>query len=257
LPITSVIEEDNSKEERDQEITPVTDFQRKIVPQWEGLVQNDNEIVRQSLLTNKRRTKLIVVASLVDKVPNLAGLARTCEIFNVGTLVIPNSKISKDSMFQSISVTSEKWLPIIEVPEGGPLVDFLTSKREEGYTLLGLEQTAGSLLLDDYASRSDSFPSKTLLLLGKEKEGVPQLYFPLLHQCIEIPQLGVIRSLVSYISQTFLSNTNGYNTERSCFRKHLHMGIYKTISLKKTKTALNRYYVIRRCSVFIANNSKI
>lgn len=34
------------------------------------------------------------MASLVDRVPNLAGLCRTCEIFNASELVVPNIKAS-------------------------------------------------------------------------------------------------------------------------------------------------------------------
>ncbi|KAG1695947.1 hypothetical protein DVH05_018934, partial [Phytophthora capsici] len=36
------------------------------------------------------RQPLIMCASLVDKIPNLAGLARTCEIFNAQKLIVPN-----------------------------------------------------------------------------------------------------------------------------------------------------------------------
>jgi len=54
-------------------------------------------------------------ASLIDKVPNLAGLARTSEIMNANCLVINNKDITKLDEFRGVSVTSEKWLPIVEV----------------------------------------------------------------------------------------------------------------------------------------------
>ena len=60
---------------------------------------------------------LIVIASLIDKVPNLAGLARTCEIFQANCLALANAAVVKDPEFQQISVTAEKWVPIMEVPE--------------------------------------------------------------------------------------------------------------------------------------------
>ena len=50
-------------------------------------------------------------------------------------------------------------------------------------------------MLQDYA-----FPTKTVLLLGKEKEGIPQEYLPMLDACVEIPQFGVIRSLNVHVS---------------------------------------------------------
>ena len=51
---------------------------------------------------------MIVCASLIDKAPNLAGLARTTEIMNLEALVVANKDIVKDREFSSISVTAEK-----------------------------------------------------------------------------------------------------------------------------------------------------
>jgi hypothetical protein len=45
----------------------------------------------------------------------------------------------------------------------------LERRQAEGYTLLGLEQTAESVRLPDY-----TFPSKAVLVLGRVKEGLPQ-----------------------------------------------------------------------------------
>jgi len=63
-------------------------------------------------------------ASLIDKIPNLAGLARTCEIMNASCLVLNNGDVTNSTEFKSISVTSEKWLPIYEVKEKN-LYDYL------------------------------------------------------------------------------------------------------------------------------------
>jgi tRNA guanosine-2'-O-methyltransferase len=59
--------------------------------------------------------EIIMCATLVDKIPNLAGLARTCEIFKASCLCIPNSSSAQDPLFSSISVTAERWIPIIQV----------------------------------------------------------------------------------------------------------------------------------------------
>ena len=61
------------------------------------------------------RNDVILVASLIDKVPNLAGLTRTCEIMNAKGLVIDNKEVVKTDEFKTIAVTAEKWLPIYEV----------------------------------------------------------------------------------------------------------------------------------------------
>jgi len=44
------------------------------------------------------------------------------------------------------------------------------------------------------------FPLKTVLLLGKEKEGVPVYLLQAVDTCVEIPQLGIIRSLNVHVS---------------------------------------------------------
>lgn len=54
------------------------------------------------------------------------------------------------------SVTADKWVPIIEVPVSN-MKAFLEKKRQEGFSILGLEQTANSTPLDQY-----SFPTKTV-----------------------------------------------------------------------------------------------
>lgn len=64
-------------------------------------------------------------ASLIDKIPNLAGLARTSEIMNASSLIINTSSVVKTDEFKGISVTSEKWLPIYEVKEKD-LLNYLT-----------------------------------------------------------------------------------------------------------------------------------
>lgn len=141
-----------------------------------------------------RRQQFFLVASLVDRIPNLAGLARTCEVFRAAGLAVADKNILSDKQFQLISVTAEKWVPIIEVPVSS-MKNFLEKKKREGFAVLGLEQTANSKPLDQYA-----FPIKTVLVLGREKEGIPAELIHVLDACIEIPQIGVIRSLNVHVS---------------------------------------------------------
>ena len=62
-------------------------------------------------------SELIVVASLIDKLPNLGGLCRTCEIFGVKEYVVSSLNIIKDHQFTSLSITAHQWVNIIEVSE--------------------------------------------------------------------------------------------------------------------------------------------
>ena len=82
-------------------------------------------------------------ASLIDKIPNLAGLARTSEIMNASSLIINWAGVCQLDEFKGISVTSEKWLPIYEVKEKD-LLDYLMYQKSNGYKIVGIEQTANS-----------------------------------------------------------------------------------------------------------------
>lgn len=140
------------------------------------------------------RQDIIVVACLIDRLPNLAGLARTCEVFSASRLVLADTSVTSHPDFSSISVSAEHWVPLEEVPPAA-LLPWLQRKAAEGYALVGLEQTAESTRLPEFA-----FPKKTVLVLGAEKEGVPADVLALLHATVEIPQLGVVRSLNVHVS---------------------------------------------------------
>ncbi|WCJ25750.1 tRNA/rRNA methyltransferase (SpoU) family protein [Euphorbia peplus] len=165
-------------------------------------MEREDDLLDQSLQssvltmrsTRSGQQDIILVASFLDRIPNLAGLARTCEVFKASGLAIADASVLHDKQFQLISVTAEKWVPIIEVPENS-VKHFLEKKKQEGFSILGLEQTANSLPLDQYV-----FPKKTVLVLGREKEGIPVDIIHILDACIEIPQLGVIRSLNVHVS---------------------------------------------------------
>ncbi|KAI8074159.1 hypothetical protein BC940DRAFT_290184 [Gongronella butleri] len=168
-------------------------YQKKITP-WEVMLQTDIDLTKSLVTEKKRRNDIIVVASLIDRVPNLAGLCRTCEIFNASLLIVHTLKVKDDPYFASISVSSEKWMPMAEV-KAPDLDKFLLEKKQEGYVLCGMEQTTNSVKLGDY-----DFPDKCVLLLGKEKEGIPAHLLQLLDQAIEVPQYGVIRSLNVHVT---------------------------------------------------------
>lgn len=62
-------------------------------------------------------------------------------------------------------MTAEKWIPIMEVPVKS-MKNFLEKKKREGYSILGLEQTANSIPLDKY-----TFPQKVVM----EFSGIKQV----------------------------------------------------------------------------------
>ncbi|EDW83416.1 uncharacterized protein Dwil_GK22831 [Drosophila willistoni] len=138
--------------------------------------------------------ELIVVASLIDKLPNLGGLARTCEVFGVKTLIIATKSDVDKSDFANISMTAEKTLNIEEVKTVA-LGEFLIGKQSEGYKIVGAEQTAHSTSFSDFR-----FPKKCVLLLGHEKHGIPVDLIGFLDYAVEIPQFGMVRSLNVHVT---------------------------------------------------------
>ena len=73
---------------------------------------------------------------------------------------------------------------------------WLRARRNEGYEIVGLEQTARSEML----TLASPFRARTVILLGKEKEGIPVNLLREVDRCVEIPQLGVVRSLNVHVS---------------------------------------------------------
>ncbi|XP_070788656.1 probable methyltransferase TARBP1 [Pituophis catenifer annectens] len=174
--------------------------QKKIIPCKASAPDLDLELIFQDRATKlgKSNRKLIVVASLIDKPTNLGGLCRTCEIFGVSALTVSNLHYINDKQFQHLSVSAEQWLSVIEV-KPFQLIEYLEQKKTEGYSIIGVEQTAKSCNLMEYF-----FPEKSLLLLGNEHEGIPANVIQHLDTCVEIPQQGVIRSLNVHVSGALL-----------------------------------------------------
>lgn len=45
---------------------------------------------------------MFVVASLIDKIPNIGGIARSCEVLGVGNLVLSSKKLVEKDDFKSV-----------------------------------------------------------------------------------------------------------------------------------------------------------
>ena len=178
----------------------------------------DRAGIRTDTDTNRRPPGLVVIASLVDKIPNLAGLARTCEVLGAevrlfylilvrairlttscficsqALVMADRDRTVSHKDFTAVSVTAEQWLPIRDVSIAG-LVPYLLRLRREGYTLVGLEQTRGAVDVNAF-----EFPRRTALVLGREREGIDADVLSVLDTCVVIEQKGMIRSLNVHVS---------------------------------------------------------
>ncbi|KAJ8444319.1 hypothetical protein Cgig2_019877 [Carnegiea gigantea] len=163
------------------------DFQKKFTFSKHEMLDNNSsgsfldQLFLRPLLDMEREDQLLE-QTLQSRVVYMEKLNANRQqlVFKASSLAIADANVLQDKQFQLISVTAEKWVPIIEVPVNS-VKKFLERKKREGFSILGLEQTANSIPLDKY-----SFPQRTVLVLGREKEGIPAEIIHVLDACIEI-----------------------------------------------------------------------
>jgi len=141
---------------------------------------------------------LIICATLVDKAPNLGGLARTAEIFGAQALVVPEARVLTDPAFTATSLDAERLLPVHTVAPSA-LLDYIRAQRALGWSVVALEQASRSVTLGKC-----KLPRKMLLVLGAEREGLPVSVLSEVDLVVEIPQLGVLRSLNVHVSASLV-----------------------------------------------------
>jgi tRNA G18 (ribose-2'-O)-methylase SpoU len=132
---------------------------------------------------------------LLENAVNVAGVARTCEIFSVQQLVVASAAVVKSEAFQGAAVSCDRWLDILSVCES-ELLGYLKGKQREGYTVVALEQSDAAVSL----AGTEPLPRRCVLLLGRERDGVPVQLLQMVDMCVEIPQFGVTRSLNVHVS---------------------------------------------------------
>lgn len=156
------------------------------------LKKNIAELTRISAADYRRAPKLplAVMADSVRSMNNIGSLFRTCDAFAVEKLILcgisgrpPHPEIAKTALGAERSVEWEYRADAVEAA---------LEMRRQGYSIAVLEQTHGSVPLQDYR-----FPceGKVLLIAGNEVEGVDQRLVDIADTAIEIPQYGTKHSL--------------------------------------------------------------
>ncbi|CAK3806758.1 methyltransferase TARBP1 [Lecanosticta acicola] len=142
--------------------------------------------------TRTRHSNLLVIASLIENPYNLGGLSRVSEIFGTGTLYLQNPQVTSNKDFTNVSVSSHHHLPILPLA-AKEIQNFVAGKkREEGYSVVGIEQTDRSVLVGEEGC---VLPEKCILVIGSEREGIPAMILSECDLLVEIPQVGITRSL--------------------------------------------------------------
>jgi len=149
------------------------------------------DMILQDEQSSSRKRDVIVVASLIDNAYNIGGLSRVGEIFGIKSLQVRELDIVTTKDFTSVAVSSENWLAI-EGLEIENIPNYLTRRKLEGYTVIGIEQTNNSVILGHDGWR---FPKRVVLVLGSEKYGIDPRLLADMDICVEINQVGRTRSL--------------------------------------------------------------
>ena len=91
----------------------------------------------------------------------------------------------------SVAVSSHLHFPVVQL-SAAAVQAFLVDRKNEGFTVVGIEQTDRSMIL---GSEEAKLPQKVVLVVGSEKEGMPALILTECDLLVEIPQQGITRSL--------------------------------------------------------------
>ena len=103
----------------------------------------------------------------------MAGCSGITEVIATGNAKI-NKTIARDGA-DNVNLTVKNSLPPV-----------LKKLKQDGYVLVGLEQTTNSTVLSEY-----EFPRKCALVVGSEREGLSDDCLALLDAVVEIPVWGM------------------------------------------------------------------
>ena len=133
---------------------------------------------------------LVVVLDHVRSLYNVGSVFRTSDAFRVESVLLcgitarpPHPEIHKTALGAEESVDWHYY----ERTE-----DAVAWLKEEGYTVLAIEQCEGSTMLQDFRTEAGR---KYAVVLGNEVKGVQQEVVDSCDGCLEIPQYGTKHSL--------------------------------------------------------------
>ena len=151
----------------------------------EDMHRIDVETFKQS-----EKLPLVMVLDNVRSLHNVGSVLRTADAFRIEAVYMcgitatpPSAEIHKTALGAEDSVN---WLYFEDTMQ---VVDKL---KNEGYTVLAVEQVEGSLKLGNFAFEPQK---KYALIMGNEVKGVRQDVVDACHQALEIPQYGTKHSM--------------------------------------------------------------
>ena len=160
------------------------DFQKKYRPLQKDIYHN----------IPKKKFDIIIIGSYIDNLPNLGGLVRTSEIFNINKLIINDEKIINDKSFLTAASSGEKWINLINVNVSN-MRNFIIKCKKMGYFIFGIEECNMSIEL-----KNIQFKEKSVFVIGNEKNGIGKDIIDLIDTFIFCEKFGQGRSLNVHIN---------------------------------------------------------
>lgn len=122
--------------------------------------------------------ELIVAVPEMQSHVNLSRIVRTCGCFGVTRLVTSGKPKLDPEIARDATET-------VKLEMHRTLAPALKKLKDEGYPLIGLEQTQRSQVLWEFA-----FPRKCVILIGHERHGITDDLLAMLDYAVEIPMYG-------------------------------------------------------------------
>jgi tRNA G18 (ribose-2'-O)-methylase SpoU len=150
------------------------------------------ELGRPGLEEYKKAQKIpmVVVLDNIRSLQNVGSVFRTADAYLIEkiylcgiTAVPPHREIHRAALGATESVS---WAYVQET------TDILSSLRNQGFLIAGVEQSTPSISLRDFVQLP---AQKTAIILGNEVNGISDEAMPLLDVCLELPQFGTKHSL--------------------------------------------------------------
>ena len=151
-----------------------------------------DELPRKNRTEFQEAMKLPVVLLMenIRSMHNVGSVFRTADAFLAEAIYLcgytprpPHRDIHKTALGATETV---RWI------YSDSSVEAVLSLKSEGYRIVGVEQVAGSIPLQEYRVAPDE---KTVLIFGNEVDGVSEEVLKYCDDCIEIPQFGMKHSL--------------------------------------------------------------
>ncbi|MHC1775984.1 MAG: RNA methyltransferase [Lentimicrobium sp.] len=159
------------------------------------------EILRLSISDFKEAEKipLVIILDNIRSQHNIGSVFRTADAFRVEavhlcgiTAMPPNREIHKTALGSTESVNWKYF---------DKTADSVSGLKERGYTIVAVEQAAGSIMINQYTPVPGK---KYALVFGNEVHGIEDDIMNSSDICLEIPQAGTKHSLNIAVSAGIL-----------------------------------------------------